>query len=180
MKQVNYKTKNKILLGIGLLLLLIVYQLAIKKSIAAFSLNSSLKQQIEKAAGAPQKLALLEQQNLAYDAILANYKGNGSNTQQLLLSAVTGYCQENNLLLKEFPKSIFKQESEYLVETNYFVLEGGFINTLRLIHHLEQKNRIGKIASVNYQVKKDQRTQKDFLNATIYIQNVKKQSNEEV
>jgi hypothetical protein len=179
MKQLNYRKKNKLLLAGGILLLFVLYKISWKKTIAAYGLNKTIGEQMAQASNAPQKLALLEQQNLECDRILGTYQNTESNTQQLLLSAVSGYCQQTGLLLKEFPKSIFKQENEYMVETNYFVLEGPFSTILRLTHQLEQKNRIGKIVSVNYLVKKDNKTQKNLLDATIYIQNVKKNSDED-
>ncbi len=116
------------------------------------------------------------QQMMSIDHVLGTSQRADTNVQQQLLGIVTDYCQKRDVVLREFPKTIQKTQEDYLVETNIFTVEGDFIKLLELVYLLEQKSRIGKIASVNFLSKKDFKTKSLALTATIYLQNVKKVS----
>ena len=177
LKEVSYKNKNRFLMAGVLLLLVILYPLSFKPSFLLYKKCSYMRQQVSLAKDAPIRVAILRNQEKEFDHVLGITKGE-DNSQERILSTIADYCQENKILLKEFPKTISKQEKEYLIETNYFTIEGGFVKLLKLCYELEQKNKVGKIASVNYELKKDYKTQEDFLTAMIYIQNIKKLTQE--
>jgi len=88
---------------------------------------------------------------------------------------VTSYCKDKPLLLKEFPKTVLKETDGFLVELNYFTVEGDFKNLLNLVYTLEQKVKVGKVASVNFMIKENIKTKRNELTATIYIQNLKQE-----
>jgi len=100
----------------------------------------------------------------------------GQNTAQTLLELVTNYCKNNHAVLREFPETNTNNQEGLMIETNRFVVEGNFSALLNLVYLLEQKNKLGKISSAVYQVKKDFKTKNKMLIVTIYLQNVKKQS----
>ncbi|MGZ4058661.1 MAG: hypothetical protein ACXVPU_06530, partial [Bacteroidia bacterium] len=93
-----------------------------------------------------------------------------------LLELITGYCQVNNTVLREFPKTIIFEKGDILIETNRFVVQGSFQSLLNLIYTLEQKSKIGKVASVEYQIKKEIKDKKILLTASIFLQNIKKKT----
>jgi hypothetical protein len=170
-KNLTYKQKNRFLL-IGIVLLAFIsYRMAFRNTINVCSGINSLEEQLKLADHAPQKVAGLQARLAGMDQVLGR-----SQSESTLLGVVTDYCQKNNVALREFPKTIEKTQGEYQVETNFFVIEGGFIKLLELLYLLEQKNRVGKVASVNFSTKKDYKTKALNLTAIIYVQNVKKAS----
>lgn len=174
MSGLTYKKKNQLLLIISAVFLLISYWLAFKDTFALYSEAVDFESQVKSVNDVPQKLAAM-QGKLAELDILSGLKQNAdTGIQQELLGIVTGYCQKSGILLREFPKTNFYDEGDYRVETNIFVVEGGFVKLLELVYLLEQKNRVGKIASVSYNSKKDIRIKMFSLTATIYLQNIKK------
>ena len=58
------------------------------------------------------------------------------------------------------------------------MIGGNFSTLINLVYLLEQKYNLGKIASVNYQLKKDFKTKEMQLTATIFLQNIKKKNHE--
>lgn len=175
-KTLSYKKRNKLLLIAASFLAVVVYFLAIKKSIVVIKQYRALKEQLQIASDAPQKAAELQKKLAELDHVLEQQQQTTTSVQETLLGFITNYCQNNNLILREFPKTIHVNEKDFLIETNVFTVEGGFLKILPMIYLLEQKNKIGKIASVNFQTKKDFKTKNTALTATVYLQNVSKKT----
>jgi len=176
-QNLTYKKKNRLLIAGIVLLSFISYRMAFRNTFNVYTGINSLEEQLKLADDAPQKVAGLQARLAGMDQVLGRgQSGWKSDTgiQQSLLGIVTDYCQKNNVTLREFPKTIQKAQGEYLVETNFFVVEGGFIKLLELLYLLEQKNRAGKVASANFSTKKDYKTKALNLTSTIYVQNVKR------
>ncbi len=159
-------------------MLYLMYAFGIKKTFAAYTDCMTAESQIELAANAPVQAAQLEKQLLQIDSKIGDQNINGQNSRQGLLELVTNYCQKNHAVLREFPETKAVQQGDLFIETNLFVVEGGFNALIKLVYQLEQKNKLGKIASVRYQLKKDFQAKEPVLTAAIYLQNVKKQQHE--
>ena len=113
-----------------------------------------------------------------FENVILKQQGSGMDNQQLLLGIISDYCNENDLVLKDFPLPIIFNDKDYIIETNIFEIQGGFIKLLKLVYELEQKTIVGKVMSVNYEIKKNYKTKSYALTATIYLQNLKKLKNE--
>lgn len=174
LKDLSYKKKNQFLLIGTILFFFIAYYMAFGKTISLFLECNSMKKQLSGLSGAPGRATALQQKLSELDQRLGGKQLSDTNTQQVLLNVITNYCQSSKIVLREFPKAITKQEKDYLVETNFFTVEGGFSKLLNLVYLLEQKEKIGRLASVLFQAKEDVRTKVLSLTATIYVQNVKK------
>ena len=173
-KKLTYKKKNRLLAAGALVFIMLAYLLAFKKTIVLYSQCSDLKQQMQLASDAPQKAVLLEKQLKDIENLLGDQSSTGVDNQQLLLELITNYCEKENITLREFPKPLITSEKDYSIETNIFVVEGNFIKLLNLIYVLEQKRKVGKVASVHFQSKKNYKTKRLALTATIYLQNIVK------
>ena len=178
LKNLTYKKKNKLLIAVALLIFYLVYVLAIKKTMASYDEYIKAENQIELAINAPKMAAQLEKQLLQMDSKIGKQNKNGQNTEQALLELITNYCQNNHSILREFPETTMAQRGNLFIETNLFVIEGNFSSLINLVYLLEQKNKLGKIASVRYLLKKDFKTKEMALTAAIYLQNVKQQQYE--
>ena len=177
-KNLTYKQKNRLLIAGAILMAYIAYALAIKKTITAYNQCNEATKQIELAQNAPMMADQLEKQLSQMDSKIGNQNTNGQNKEQALLELVTNYCQNNHAVLREFPETTLADQGNMTIETNLFVVEGSFPTLINLVYLFEQKNKLGKVASVHYQLKKDFKTKEMALTATIYLQNIKKKEHE--
>ena len=174
----TYKKKNRFLLIGVISFLFISYYLSFGKTISLYRENSGMKEQLAGIADASVKADALQKKITELNRMLGGKQLTDTNAQQALLNVITVYCRDNKTVLREFPKAILKEKNDFIVETNFFTVEGDFVKLLSLVYLLEQKERIGRIASVIFQSKRDVRTKALSLSSTIYVQNVKKTAND--
>jgi hypothetical protein len=175
-KRLTYGVKNKLLLIGGVVFLIIIYQVSIKKTIDLNGECGELEQKLENASNAPGKMIELQKLNIQMDRLLG--QSNDNDVSQSLLSIVTNYCHENEITLEEFPKPILNSDRGTTVETNIITIEGGFNKLLKLVYLFEQHYKTGKVVSVHYKTKRDFTARKSSLTAIIYLQNIKQNDHE--
>jgi hypothetical protein len=164
---------NKLLWWAGGAFLLLIYPFTFGKTGALYSQCIELENKSSMISGAPGRIRALEQESARLDQVTGT-RDTGSISQQALLGLVTSYCQKENILLQAYPAPRTRQENDFLIETHALTLEGPFKSLLNLVYRIEQKEKTGKVASVDYMLKEDPRTHKRTLNATIYVQQVHK------
>ena len=169
----TYKQRNIGLLAVFVLAGWLVYSLALSKTIEEANKCSQKIAELAKVENADQRIAGLQADREAIDRVLGE-ENRVLDFQQALLEKVSDYCQDNKLVLREFPQPITETENNYLVETSMVVVEGRFDKLLTLVYELEQQDRLGKVAAVEFRTEKARRNQKAKLTAAIYVQNVKK------
>ncbi|HET6243894.1 MAG: hypothetical protein H0V01_04410 [Bacteroidetes bacterium] len=174
LKQLTYKKKNLVLISGIALFALIVYFLAIGKTVDLYFQCNELKEQLEFSNNASEQLNLLQKQMNEIDGVFESNSELNKNYQQGLLENISNYCNQTSVILREFPTQIILNERDFSVETNLVVVEGSFTNLLKLVYMLEQKNKTGKVSSLLFNSKKDYKTKQLTLTASIYIQNIKK------
>jgi hypothetical protein len=171
----TYKRKFHILLGGMVLLSLFLVSNVFSKTFDLIIQNRSLTTELAKAAEAPKELVKLKAQIGDADQILQDQKTNDSITaHERILGIVSQYCHENKVTLYNYPEPNLSRDGEFLTETNIFTVQGSFKKILELIYLLEQKEKPGKIASVNFKSTKNFETQHIELLSTIYLQTFKK------
>lgn len=178
LQKLTYKTKNRLLLIASILLAFASYQLSFKKTIEAYRACTNSEAKLELASNAPELVNELENKVAKMNALLGNQNKDNKLQEQALLELVTHYCQENDAVLRDFPQNVSSLQEHMLVTTNRFVVEAKFATLVKLVYLLEQKNNLGKVVSVRYQYKKDNKTREMALTATIYLQNIKRNSDE--
>ncbi|MEO5644585.1 MAG: hypothetical protein ABIQ40_08600 [Bacteroidia bacterium] len=164
------KRKNQLLVLGAVVLFWLVYTFAIRNTIELGMQCAVMQAQLDSSAGAPKKLMQLKQELLK----LENNTGNADTTGSLherLLGIVTNYCHENNLLLRDFASPIRYHQQEWLVETHPLTVEGSYVALLKLVQKLGQE-KTGKVVSVDFHSKRDNKTQVLSLTVTIYVQNI--------
>jgi hypothetical protein len=169
-KKLSWKQKNRLLLIGGIVLLWTVYSFAISNTIEVRSQCVVLQQQIDSASDAPVRLAALQQEFQQLETI-TNSNDTSNTLHERLLAVVTGYCQQNNSVLRDFASPVCYHQQEWLIETHPIMVEGTYVNLLKLVHKLELE-KIGKVVSVDFHAKRDNKTQTIALLATIYVQNI--------
>ncbi|HEX8514829.1 MAG TPA: hypothetical protein VF868_01430 [Bacteroidia bacterium] len=178
LKNISYKNKTRLLVAVFVLFGFAAYHLAIKKTIIAYGDFQQSSARSELVANVPLLTAQLEKQLTQMDLRIGTRNKNTQNRDQELLEFITNYCEDNDAVLKEFPQNTSFDQGDLEIETNRFVVQGNFSTLLQLTYFLEQKKQLGKVASVQYQVKKDLKSREMELTSTIYLQNFKKKHNE--
>jgi len=177
LNKLTYRKKIYLLLTGFVVFLFIAYSLSIKSTFELASQCSVYEEQLEFVKDAPLKIAALQKEIDIKEQILGRSNA-GDEFQENLLKQITGFCQKNQLILREYPQVHNYIQQEYNIETNEIVIEGQFIKLLKLLYALEQEYKLGKVVSAKFMSKKDFKTNQMKLTLTIYVQNIKKENNE--
>ena len=169
----NLKQKN-IALFIGLLLLFwIAYQFSFSNTFALKKQYNSLKKEQDLFTNVSQKLIQLKQQNVYYDSILKSKKiSTESSFQNNLLRTITSFTDTTNIKIVTFSNPHTFKVDNTIFNTFSFTLRGSFSRITQLIYQLEQRYKLGKIISVNFEKKKNYRRNTYFLECTILLQKI--------
>ena len=175
LKKLTYKRKFRLCIALGLVLTFVLIKFPVGRTVSFYQDVKSLEKQLNQATDAPMRVAILQKQLVRIDQALGKQSGGtGKSKDEALLETITRYCHDHNAVLREFPRAGSYKENEMQVETSTFVVEGDFSTLLALVYQLEQKNKVGRVASVNFQSKRDLKTTFLALSATIYVQSIKK------
>lgn len=156
-----------------LLFTLLVYKVSIKRTIEEKKHLNVLNQQINDLNEAPQKILVLQQKLSHLNGAVEYFFFNQHSMQDFMLEQITAYCRANHVLIKEYPKAIIQERADYTVETNYLVFEGGFRDLLVLLYHIEQKYKLGKVASARFYKTINAKTKIPKLYMELTIQNIR-------
>jgi len=151
------RQKNRRLL-IGFFTVLILgYFLAISETLSLKKNYTNLKRQADISANIPQRLTALEQKEKHYDSLLHHYQITETSLQNNLLQTIDRYAKDNTLKVVSFsePHS-FKSNGKNTL-SYAFSVSGDFQGILGLAYQLEQRNKFGMIASLDFEKKTDLR-----------------------
>jgi len=163
------KTKN-ILLAVGFMLsLFICYRLGIAKTLEQRALYSQLQQEQTLFDNMPAQLTQLNQKKRFYDSILDAYQIKGSSVQNNLIQTINVFSKEKDIKIVDFQEPHLQQKDDILIKTYKFILEGDFQSLNELIYQLEQKTKFGEIINLHFEKKKNLRTGKQFLQASVLL-----------
>lgn len=166
--KLTYPKKTKlVLIGAGLMLLL-CWQWAFKPTWDLKTRATELEAGTKGSEELSVKVATLEQRLDRVNQLMEGGKA-GEDPRQHLLNELSQYCSKYKVLLKEMPGTRVDEHAGYRIETQEFTVEGSFLPILKLHYQLEKGFGSGRIASSAYRVRRDPRTKKDLLSATIYI-----------
>ncbi len=162
--------KNK-LLGTGILTLLVLsYMLAIKKTISLKNESKQLEEQVTRFSDIPNKLMVLNQKNEYYDSILGSMDFNDTSLQNNLIRTITAEAQKNKVKVMDFNEPHIFPIEESVQHTYNFMLEGNFADILKVVHVLERKGNFGEVVHLDFEKKKDYRTNREYLSAKVMVQ----------
>jgi hypothetical protein len=176
----TYKQKLTYVLILGGLFAVILYNMAISGTIDLAVENSELELLVSKNVDAPLQIKAVKQKLSKIEQLIGNEVNASIDIHQLLLGSVSGYVQENNLILKDFPQPYSMTDKGYITKTAIVTVEGDFISLLNLCNYIEKKYQVGKIVAIDFKATKELRTKKRKLNSTIYLQNVKAEEDENI
>ncbi len=166
------KTKNGVLLLGILLVLLLCYRFAISNTVAVKNEYITLQAEQRLFENAPEQLALLVKKQKHYDSILNKMNLGNTAMENNLLRIINLEVEEQGLKLLDFNEPHISSVASNQLNTYDFTLEGNFTGILRTIYAIEQKSSFGEVVYLNFQKKRNYRTNKYFLTARIFIQNI--------
>jgi len=166
----TYKQKTWLLVISSSILLFIGYKVAI---IPTFKIQSSisLKQsKIEKAKTAQVDILKAQSQLTQLKTKVGKTSETFELFQKEILNSVVPFAKENDVLINEIKHPHKASKNGYEVQTLQIECRGGFSNLTKLLNHIQKEN-IGRVCSVHYELRKDYKLKRRFLYATLFIQN---------
>ncbi len=158
---------------------IVVYNMAIAKTIDLAITNADFRTQISNNKNAPAQILIAKKKIKQIEQLVGtNSKVGDIDVHQALLESVTKFIQKNGLVLQDFPQPYESFSNGYVTKTAQLRVEGGFVKLLKLIDFLEKNYHVGTVVAVDFKTTKELRTRKRKLAATIYIQNVKTETDE--
>lgn len=165
----NSKNKN-ILLVVGFALsLLLCYNLAVSETIQLKKEFNRLKKEKELYSNLPIQLSHLNLKQKHYDSILASNQLKGSSIQNSLLRTVNSIAKKNDIIVTSFMEPHRITKNDLSVITYNFTLEGDYNAILKLVHILEMESKFGEIINLHFEKKKNFRSGRNYLQATVLL-----------
>jgi len=141
--------KEYLLLIASFILLIIGYELAFKKTIAAWQVNKQLKEQITQASDLSYQPAYLERKNRNLTQIISRYKTDTIAFRSNSISSISTIAEKENVKLSEVPLQ------DPLYHTDLFIIqklnfEGNFFSLTKTLNTLQSTNGIGVVRAAAY------------------------------
>ena len=174
----TYKKRLTYTLIAGGIFTIVLYNMAISDTLDLVFENAEMEQQVLNNIDAPEQIKKVKEKLNKIEQLVGNKINENLDVHQLLLESVTGYSQQNNLILKDFPQPYTISDKGYTTKTAVVIVEGDFIPLLKLSNYIENSYQGGKIVAIDFKATKELRTRKRKLNSTIYLQNVKAENDE--
>ena len=170
--EVDFKKRYRLLIAFVLFIILLIYIVSIKPTLVLWQKSNEIEKQYTQLQNNPNELATLKSKLQSY----------GSNntvtfTSQNISDEISKYCVANGLK-ESYPTPIKTQNGDLIVETDIFVITGGFHKITQLAYFMEQEKKIGKLISLQYEMKKNFETRSNYLEATFYLQTIKNNKDE--
>lgn len=169
--KLSYRQKLRYL-GIGAILLLVIcYRFSISKTIAEYSAYAAYEGSAALMPGV-QADRVLEEKEGKLNKLLDQFVLDTLDNSKNLLSIVSSYCDDHELVLKEYRPQNLSPTDTLRVLTRTVTVEGRYINCLQLVHALETKYKAGKVRSVLFKSNTNANHSQTVLYCTLYIQNL--------
>lgn len=170
LERFTYNQKTWGLIISAVLLTIVGYYLAISPTFELQHKINKAEVEIEKAKTASSDVKKATKELAKLEQMVGQTSASFEIFQKELLNAVVPFADENHIKVTEIKLPHLAQKNTYEVQTLQIVCKGNFEQLSRLLDHI-QRNNIGRVCSVNYELKKDYKLKKRFLYATFYIQN---------
>lgn len=129
-KKITYHQRLLWVLIGGAVFAILLFQFSISDTIELLNENGQLTEEIAKSKNAPQEIKSIKTRLQEIEQHIGKEIKTDVDIHQELLQVVTAYCQNNNIILKEFPLPYSMEEKGYLTKTAMIKAEGNFIDLL--------------------------------------------------
>jgi hypothetical protein len=175
--KLTYKKRLYLLLGAGLFVFFLSYRIAIIETVKISKNLKDIREKLSQIETAPESIAILEKKIASINKMIGENLNDVPEFQKTLLDRISSFCNENSLVLREFPQVHSWTKQDYQFITCYASMEGSFIPLLKLLFDLETHFVSGRMVSVDFYSNEDHRLKKRRLIMSIYIQTIKQTKN---
>lgn len=148
----------------------------IRTTVELYLENNALEQQVLQAEKAPGELEFYRQEALTLQKVIHFNEADRDLKEDILLNAAAATEQNKSLLIRLQEPSVHT-ENDFRIETYEVVLQGDYVNLLKVLMYLEDHLEAGKIVSARFVLVKKESTER--VMAHIYIQTSKGQYHEQ-
>jgi len=166
--------KNNKLLVLGFLAtLFICYQLAIKKTFKTYGDYADNRLKMEELRNVPQQLEQLNQKERVLNQQLLEFNVEDISVQSNLLKYLNQETEKNKVKIIDFNSPHLFTDDNGEVETYIFDLQGRYTDMLKVLNALENQGSFGGIVHVNMEKKRNYRTKKTYLQASVFLEQIR-------
>lgn len=170
-QKLSWKQKNVLLGAVLFVFSWLVYTQAISLTVQLSEECDVLEQKIDSAENVSAEAQLLEAELVRFN----QHPGTASYvTHEQLLDLVSGYCEQHNVVLRDFPAAINYRRDEWRIEIHRITVQGGYVEMVQLLEFLREQGK-GKVVSADFFSKTDNKTKIKSLLTTIYVQCISEQ-----
>ena len=163
--------KNRLLLLGFVMMSLLCYRFAIKKTRAAYGrhMENTGAERVE--GNVREKVAFLYDKESLLDDRLRAFNVDGLSVQQGLLKFLNREAGENRVKVIDFnaPHRFEGELRDQELQTFIFTLEGGYTGILKTVNALENNGSFGSVGHIHLKKNKDYRTKRTYLRAEVFL-----------
>jgi hypothetical protein len=145
----NLLKKEYLLVAATLVLLLISYQLAFKKTAEAWQLNNHLKTQLAQSTDVSYQPQYAERKNNNLGKLINLYKADTANFRSNVISIISSVAEKENVKLSEVPsQDLLYHTAQFIIQKLNF--EGDYFSLIKVLNRLQSTKEIGMVRAVNF------------------------------
>jgi hypothetical protein len=166
--RLNWKQKELLLALSVFVGAYFIYNFAIYRTVELANDCAELKMKIDSAALVKVEINGLENELQQYE--LAG-KNESSITHEQLLDVIDTFCSGHSITIRDFPQVRQFQTEEWQTEIHEVTIVGRYSDAILLLDYLH-RSKHGRVVSVTFYSKVDNKTKVKHLFTTIYVQNI--------
>lgn len=152
LKQLPFK-KQYLLTGATIVLLLLSYRFAFKRTIEAWQINKNLKAQIAQSSDLSLQPAYLERKSNNLNKILSLYKTDTVAFRSNIISTISLIAEKEGVKLSDVPlQNALYRSDKYIIQKLSF--EGEYFSLIKVLNHLQNSPGIGVVRSLILKMQK--------------------------
>jgi hypothetical protein len=152
--------------------ILLIWKMSLSKTVKEIQKNFQLKNILDSNTRYPEKKMVLKQRIKTLSDLTNSKFLNSNDYDQRMIKIVDKYCLDNNLIIRKIPERTISVQDNISIITSVFSIEGDFVDLVKLIYMLEQKEKLGRVTSANLTKKTEPKTKTSYLIADIFLQNI--------
>lgn len=168
--KLTYRQKTWLLIVSAIVVFWGGYSLAISKTFDLYSKIEIESQKLQKAKTANNDIVFAQNKLNQLKYKVGKTSPSFEIFQKEVLNKVVPFAKQNKILVNEIKLPHKSIENRYEIQTLQIECRGNFRSLTRLLNHIQKEN-LGRVCSVDYELRKDHKLKKRFLYATFYIQN---------
>jgi hypothetical protein len=167
LKQLPLK-KEHLLVAAAMVLLLLSYQLAFKRTIAAWQQNHQLKQQLAQSTDISVQPQYQERKNTNLEKIISLYRADSTEFRGNILSDIASVAAKEQVKLSEVPvRDPLYHTDQFIIQRLNF--EGGYFSLTRALDRLQNTKGVGIVRSAAFKTVADLSSKEKVKKLTLEV-----------